>query len=162
MSFATKLLGYAMRIPFIANLANKIASNKLASATQARPHSYSLWSPQDKTDSRPNGYLTWHTVTDKNYFDLHLKPAGADFVNALPSNQKTDEHPFGEVTALFKRKHGLKEGRSSVFFMFFAQWFTDGFFRSSHLDARKTTSNHNIDLAQIYGSNEAIALIRSA
>lgn len=159
MSFATKLLQYATRIPFVANLANKFASNKLASATPARPHSYSLWSPSDKDRSRPCEYLTWYSVTDKNYFDLHLKPAGDDFVHTLPSNQATDECPFGEVTALFQRKHGLREGRSSVFFMFFAQWFTDGFFRSSHLDARKTTSNHNIDLAQIYGSNEAIALL---
>ncbi|PCH61432.1 MAG: hypothetical protein COC05_01190 [Gammaproteobacteria bacterium] len=159
MSFLIKLLGYARRIPGVASIANKIASNKLASATTPRPNSYSLWSPLGKLDSLPSEYLTWHTVTDKNFFDLHLAPANDGFIKTLPSNEETDDFPFGEITALFKRKHGLKESRSSVFFMFFAQWFTDGFFRSSHIDFRKTTSSHNIDLAQIYGSNEEVALI---
>ena len=35
--------------------------------------------------------------------------------------------------------------------MFFAQWFTDSFLRTSHTDYRKNTSNHEIDLCQIYG-----------
>lgn len=159
MSTLNKLLGFAKRLPGVAKLANRIASNKLASATIPRPHSYSLWSPLDKGDASPSEYLTWHTVTDKNYFDRHLAPADDRFMNALPSNEGTTEFPFGEVTALFERKGGMKEDRSSVFFMFVAQWFTDGFFRSSHIDFRQTTSNHNIDLAQIYGSNEAVALM---
>lgn len=158
MSAFIKLLGYARRIPGAARVANRIASNRLASATTPRPHSYSLWSPF-KTGAPPSEYLTWHTVTDKNYFDLHLAPADDSFINTLPSNEVTNDFPFGEVTALFKRKGGMKESRSSVFFMFFAQWFTDGFFRSSHKDFRKTTSNHNIDLAQIYGPNEEVALM---
>lgn len=159
MSALIKLLRHARRIPGFAKTANRIASNKLSSATTPRPHSHSLWSPLDKAGSPPSEYLTWHTLTDKNYFDLHLAPADDSFINGLPSNEKTDDFPFGEVTALFERKHGMEEGRSSVFFMFFAQWFTDGFFRSSHIDFRKTTSNHNIDLAEIYGANEETALI---
>jgi len=159
MSFLIKLLGHLKRIPGVARFANKLASNKLASATVPRPHSYSLWSPLDKTEASPSKYLTWHTVTDKHYFDLHLAPAHDSFINTLPPNEGSNDFPFGEVTALFERKGEMKEGRSSVFFMFFAQWFTDGFFRSSHVDFRKTTSNHNIDLAQIYGPNEAVSLM---
>lgn len=159
MSVLINCLDYARRIPGVARIANKIASNKLASATTPRPHSHSLWSPLDKVDSSPSEYLSWHTLTDKNYFDLHLPPADDSFIKALPSNEGTNDFPFGEVTALFERKHGIRKGRSSVFFMFFAQWFTDGFFRSSHIDSRKTTSNHNIDLAQIYGSNEEVSLM---
>jgi len=159
MSILIKLLASAKRIPGVAGFANKLVSNKLASTTTARPNKYSLWSPVDKPDLSPSKYLTWHTVTDKDFFDLHLPPANSGFVKALPSNDGTDDFPFGEVTALFKRKHGMKESRSSVFFMFFAQWFTDGLFRSSHKDLRKTTANHNIDLAQIYGANEEIALM---
>jgi prostaglandin-endoperoxide synthase 2 len=113
----------------------------------------------DKVGAPPSDYLSWHTVTDKNYFDRHLGPADDLFMSSLPSNDKKDGYDFGEVTALFERKHGLKESRSSVFFMFVAQWFTDGFFRSSHVDFRKTTSNHNIDLSQIYGPNEEITLM---
>lgn len=161
-------------IPSIAHIANYCATNSLASSTTPRPHSYSLWSPLaldkkesllDKEESPcdrevenlppPSDYLTWHTVTDKNYFDLHLGPAKCEFIKNLPSEC--------DVINLFKRGNkmdeGRYEGRSSVFFMFFAQWFTDGFFRSSHKDPRKTTSNHNIDLAQIYGSTEEVALM---
>ncbi len=159
MSLASKLLNVVTKIPGVGKLANKFASNKLASATKPRPHSYSLWSPLGKKNLPPSPYLTWHTVTDKKSFDLHLGPAEESFINALPSNDTTNEFPLGEVTDLFKRKGDMKEGRSSVFFMFFAQWFTDGFFRSSHRNFRQTTSNHNIDLAQIYGANEETALI---
>ncbi|RJG48202.1 peroxidase family protein [Motilimonas pumila] len=159
MSFINGLLDTAKHLPGVANMLNKVASNKLAAATQSRPHSYSLWSPLDKLGAAPSDYLTWHTVTDKNFFDLHLPPARAEYVSQLPNNAPTKDFPFGEITTLFERKSGLKQGRSSVFFMFFAQWFTDGFFRSSHIDPRQTTSNHNIDLAQIYGYNEAVALL---
>lgn len=162
MSILIRLLACVRRIPGVARLVNRIASDRLASVTIPRPHSYSLWSPLDKVDSPPSDYLTWHTVTDKTYFGRHLAPAEDSFIQALPSNETTPEFPHGEVTALFERKHGMKESRSSVFFMFFAQWFTDGFFRSSHINSRKTTSNHNIDLAQIYGHDEEVAwMLRS-
>ena len=46
--------------------------------------------------------------------------------------------------------------------MFFAQWFTDSFLRTSLTDYRKNESNHEIDLCQIYGeehrSDEPAAL----
>jgi len=162
MSLLNNLLSTAAKIPGVAGILNKYVSNKLASVTAPRPNSFSLWSPLGKTGAPPSDYLTWHTVTDKKYFDLHLGPADEAFIKSLPSNANTNEHPFGEVTDLFKRKGGMREGRSSVFFMFFAQWFTDGFFRSSHVDFRQTTSNHNIDLAQIYGANEEVALLLRA
>jgi prostaglandin-endoperoxide synthase 2 len=44
--------------------------------------------------------------------------------------------------------------RSSVLFCYFAQWFTDSFLRKHPLDPRRTTSNHEIDLCQIYGLDE--------
>lgn len=162
MSVLIRLLGCARCLPGVARLVNRMASDRLSAATIPRPYSYSLWSPLNKVDAPPGDYLTWHTVTDKTYFDRHLAPAAGSFIQALPSNDATPEHPYGEVTDLFKRKQGMKEGRSSVFFMFFAQWFTDGFFRSSHVNPRKTTSSHNIDLAQIYGHDEEVAwMLRS-
>nr|WP_232542081.1 peroxidase family protein [Nocardia bovistercoris] len=46
--------------------------------------------------------------------------------------------------------------------MFFAQWFTDSFLRTSRTDPRKNESNHDIDLCQIYGRNiDATNLLRS-
>jgi prostaglandin-endoperoxide synthase 2 len=40
-------------------------------------------------------------------------------------------------------------------FPFFAQWFTDSFLRTDPVDRRKNTSNHEIDLCQIYGLEES-------
>ena len=46
--------------------------------------------------------------------------------------------------------------------MFFAQWFTDSVLRTHPEDRRKNTSNHNIDLCQIYGLTEKEAgILRS-
>lgn len=141
----------------IGNTVNKIATNRLSNSTHPRPNTHSLWSPIGETT--PSRYLSWHSVTDKRYFDLHMCPINKSYTDSLPNNHATEEFPFGEVTQLFARKSELKRGRSSVFFMFFAQWFTDGFFRSNFHDGRETTTNHNIDLAQIYGKDEAVALL---
>ena len=43
-----------------------------------------------------------------------------------------------------------------MLFSFFAQWFTDSFLRTDLRDRRKNTSNHEIDLCQIYGLREEI------
>ncbi len=49
--------------------------------------------------------------------------------------------------------------RSSLLFPFFAQWFTDSILRVHPTDRRKNTSNHDIDLCQIYGLTEETANI---
>jgi prostaglandin-endoperoxide synthase 2 len=55
----------------------------------------------------------------------------------------------------------MTTSRSSVLFMFFAQWFTDSVLRFNPLDRRLNTSNHDIDLCQIYGlTEEAARLLR--
>jgi len=172
MSIASRALDYLdtdkirwirKNIPWLARLINRIATNFLASTTTPRPNAYSLWHDFRDDDNAgvypqparaASDYLTWETVTAKNYFDLHLQPAPQGYIESLPSNEPTDKFPFGEITQLFKRQGDLTTDRSSVFFMFFAQWFTDGFFRSHPEDPNQTTSNHNIDLAQIYGPNE--------
>ena len=149
--------------PWLARLINRLATNFLASTTTPRPNAYSLWRDHlampeaDKTPIPARAaadYLTWEGVTNKRYFDLHLQPAPQGYIDSLPDNEASEQYPFGEVTHLFQRHGEMETDRSSVFFMFFAQWFTDGFFRSDSLDPNKTTSNHNIDLCQIYGADE--------
>ncbi len=63
----------------------------------------------------------------------------------------------GQVTALFERHGAMKPDRSSLLFGFFAQWFTDSLLRAHPIDRRKNTSNHDIDLCQIYGLTEDVA-----
>jgi hypothetical protein len=44
--------------------------------------------------------------------------------------------------------------KSTALFGFFAQWFADGFLRTDPSDSRRNTSNHEIDLCQIYGLSD--------
>ncbi len=69
-----------------------------------------------------------------------------------------------DVTALFRREQEIKSTDTSVLFAFFAQWFTDSFLRTSHEPGRfgQNTSNHEIDLCQIYGlSEDKTTILRS-
>jgi prostaglandin-endoperoxide synthase 2 len=59
-----------------------------------------------------------------------------------------------EAADLFDRGETVTCDKSTVLFASFAQWFTDGFLRSDNSerrDPRRTTSNHEIDLCQLYG-----------
>ncbi|HEY5855836.1 MAG TPA: peroxidase family protein [Aldersonia sp.] len=55
------------------------------------------------------------------------------------------------VSELFRRKKEIPSVDTSVTFSFFAQWFTDSFLRTDPHSWQKNTSNHGIDLCQIYG-----------
>src|SRR5215468_10627272 len=43
--------------------------------------------------------------------------------------------------------------KSTVMFAHFAAWFTDSFLRIDPRDHRKNTSNHDVDLCNLYGLN---------
>ncbi|MCT0200480.1 hypothetical protein KQ313_12420 [Synechococcus sp. CS-1325] len=73
---------------------------------------------------------------------------------ALPDDTPKGPNRWGPVTSLFSRGETMKTDRSSVLFMFFAQWFTDSVLRGDPSDRRKNTSNHDVDLCQIYGLYE--------
>lgn len=107
-----------------------------ADATSPRPRALTLGSD----------YTTWRTLTDRTYTGRHLPPATLDQQDKWP-----DE---ADVVALFRRDQEIKSTDTSVMFMFFAQWFTDSFLRTSRADHRRNTSNHEIDLCQVYGLSE--------
>ena len=136
------------------------AINQIASATPPRPHAFSLWSPVAKPAAPDQqgpvcDYTSWPGLTDRSFSGRHLRPAAQSEIDALPSNASCDPAAgqLGPVTALFQRTQ-MQTGRSSVLFSYFAQWFTDSFLRTSSTDRRKNTSNHEIDLCQIYGLTE--------
>ena len=60
------------------------------------------------------------------------------------------------MVGLFRRDQEVESTDTSVLFAFFAQWFTDSFLRTSHEKGKlgQNTSNHEIDLCQIYGLTE--------
>lgn len=127
----------------IANPAiNAFVIDKLASSTAPRPHAFSLASD----------YTSWKSLTDRSFTGRHLPIADQAYMDFL----KTVD--AGQLSGLFQRPKGnmVPCSHSSAMFPAFAQWFTDGFLRTDLQDPRKNTSNHEIDLCQIYGLNAAV------
>jgi len=114
-------------------LASRLVINYYGYATSLRPRALTL----------EHDYTTWSTLTDRRYTGRHLPPADPDTIAALP--------PESEVNALYLREQEVPSTDTSVWFMFFAQWFTDSFLRTSRDDFRQNTSTQEIDLCQIYG-----------
>ncbi|SFE21270.1 peroxidase family protein [Nitrosomonas sp. Nm166] len=152
----TKLLYLAWKIPYVRMLINRLATNFLASSTTPRPRPYSLWSPDPNPGEGITDYTSWPALTNKRFSGRHLPPAEPAYTNSLPNDIPYDRNAkkSGAITVLFERKGSMITDRSSLLFMFFAQWFTDSVLRIDPSDRRKNTSNHDIDLCQIYGLTE--------
>jgi prostaglandin-endoperoxide synthase 2 len=124
------------RIPPVRHAVSRLGINFYAYATAPRPRPLTLASD----------YTSWKSLTDRSFTGRHLPPADDDYLGSLPSE--------AEVTALFRRERMIPADDTSVLFTFFAQWFTDSFLRTDHTDFRRNTSNHEIDLCQVYGLTE--------
>ncbi|UTT49899.1 peroxidase family protein [Rhodococcus gordoniae] len=123
------------RIPVARRQASRLAIEKYANAVPPRPRPLTLAAD----------YTTWTSLTDRTYSGRHLPP----------STTPPEELPaVGDVVALFLRTREIPSTDTSVWFAFFAQWFTDSFLRTNRKDPRKNDSNHEIDLCQIYGVNQ--------
>jgi len=147
---------------------SKFAINKLANKTPPRPRPYSLWSEVPKPSGRANqgpvsDYTSWPSLTDRSFSGRHLPPCTQAEVDQLPvESEFVNPDETGPITALFKRVEQRNSTKNTMTFPFFAQWFTDSFLRVDATDRRKNTSNHEIDLCQIYGLKETTTdLLRS-
>jgi prostaglandin-endoperoxide synthase 2 len=133
------------RIKPIRRLVSRALINQFGYATSLRPRALSLASD----------YTSWLSLTDRTFSGRHLPPSTAA--------QQADLPPEADVVALYRRERLTPATDTSVMFMFFAQWFTDSFLRTSFTDYRKNESNHEIDLCQIYGRGiDATNLLRSS
>jgi prostaglandin-endoperoxide synthase 2 len=140
------------RIKPLARLINRIAINRLVSRVPPRPNPLSTKDP----------YTSWTSLTDRTWSGRHLPPVLAD----TPTPATTPEGPptVDAVAALFVRDGEMVPcPKSTMLFPCFAQWFTDGFLRTDRSAApgvlrntRKNESNHEIDLAQLYGLNSTM------
>jgi prostaglandin-endoperoxide synthase 2 len=88
----------------------------------------------------------------KNYIGVNLSPTES-FEKNLP--------PIKDLEVLYRKKEGKTKysPKSSLMFPYFVQWFTDSFLRTDRLDQRRNSSNHQIDLCNVYGLNEKITRI---
>ncbi len=131
-----RIAGLVGRVPWLRTTISKRAIQGYCSATSPRPRPHSM----------ACDYTSWPGLTNRVFTGRHLPPVSAAQQEGLPS--------VADVTALFRREKEIKATDTSVLFAFFAQWFTDSFLRTSHDDYRQNTSNHEIDLCQIYGLSE--------
>ncbi|MER7133823.1 peroxidase family protein [Streptosporangium saharense] len=95
-------------------------------------------------------YTSWTSLTDRTYSGRHLPPAAGDDRRRPSPERAADLFARGDVM--------IPCPRSTVLFAYFAQWFTDGFLRGDSnvpRDPRRNTSNHHIDLNQLYGLTPA-------
>ncbi len=150
-SLLMQAIGVLAKVPPLQPVLNRVAINLSVGRTVPRPYPYSLWSPDRReppeTLTTPEPYITWPGLVDRRYTGRHLPPAPADQVSSLPEVER--------VAELFMRRGRFTpSGRTSALFCFFAQWFTDSFLRTASSDRRRNTSNHEIDLCQVYGLDE--------
>ncbi|MEU8271328.1 peroxidase family protein [Sphaerisporangium sp. NPDC049002] len=106
--------------------------------------------PRPEPLSTMADYTSWASLTDRTFSGRHVPPvAGAETGRPTPER----------AADLFTRGDTMIPcPRSTVLFAYFAQWFTDGFLRGdTHVprDPRKNSSNHHIDLNQLYGLDAA-------
>lgn len=129
---------FVSRIRWLRYLISDIAINKQAYSVNPRPRPFSMIAP----------YTTWRSLTNRSFTGRHLPEMEGD--QNLPDIKK--------IVDLWRRKDNteIPSKNTSLFFAFFAQWFTDSFLRTDLTDRRKNTSNHEIDLCQIYGLREDI------
>lgn len=140
------LLQIILRLKGLRAWVNRFLIGRFAGSTPSRPHRFSLWNAQPPEmkvpPPGPSHYTSWPGLLDRSFTGRHLAPV----TRQLP--------PDSETVLIFDRKGPMKPSeRSSVLFCFFAQWFTDSFLRTMP-DLRRTDSNHEIDLCQIYGLDE--------
>ena len=124
------------RTPWLAHRLNAAIVDNAVRKVPARPLRLSTMAD----------YASWASLTDRTWFARYLPPAAQD---GLPDP--------AEVARLFEvRPAGPRlSQRSTLLFPAFAQWFTDGFLMTDD-DRRRTRTNHQIDLCQLYGLTPAM------
>ena len=128
---------FVNRTPWLSRFANGLIVNNATLKAPCRPLALSTQAD----------YTNWSTLTDRSWFSRYLPPAPQD---DLPT--------VAEVASLFKLREGrppVLSDRSTLLFPSFAQWFTDGFLMTDQ-DRRRTRTNHQIDLSQLYGLDHTV------
>lgn len=168
-----KKVGISIIAAFSSEIAAKVSIWFIMRGKVPRPYPFSLWSPEKiKNYLKPDkpkpaeikaakakgrkvqaaDYTSWPSLVDRTYSGRHLGPRD---VGKLPDIAKVEAE-------LYRRPSPdsyIPSPRMSVLFTLLAQWFTDSFLRTDPIDRRMNTSNHEIDLCQIYGLTESTAEI---
>ncbi|GAX43068.1 heme peroxidase [Tolypothrix sp. NIES-4075] len=148
--------------PGFAKKVNKTLINNAILKIPTRPYPFSTMSPYTSWDSLIDRTysglqlppLDWKPLTNENYIGINLTPA-EKFEKNLP--------PIQDLEVLYRKTGETKYSpKSSLIFPYFVQWFTDSFLRTDRHDPRRNSSNHHIDMCNVYGLNPKIThLLRS-
>ena len=142
--------------PGLAKKVNKTLTSNAVLKIPTRPYPFSTMSPytswESLIDRTYSGLhlppLDWKPLTNKNYIGINLTPA-EKFEKNLP--------PIKDLEILYRKTSETKYSpKSSLIFPYFVQWFTDSFLRTDRQDPRRNSSNHHIDMCNVYGLNPKI------
>jgi prostaglandin-endoperoxide synthase 2 len=148
-------------VPWLNSHLNCVVINALVTKGVGRPLPFTLWTATpvggkqlgDPPDE-PVDYISWTGLVDRRFTGRHLPPADKAYGDRLPDVE--------QVVGLYKRAAFTPSKTTSALLCFFAQWFTDSVLRTNIIDRRLNTSNHEIDLCQIYGLDaETAAILRT-
>ncbi|MEG4519992.1 MULTISPECIES: peroxidase family protein [unclassified Microcoleus] len=130
---------------------NKFFLNSIIYKLPTRPLPYSLMGldpqiPGTDIPKKTDTYISWDSLTDKTYTGRHLPP-DPEF------NKEGNLPPLDKVKTLFQKRDGktIYSDKSTLLFPYWVQWFTDSFLRIDQQNRFKNTSNHQIDMCNVYG-----------
>lgn len=148
--------------PALEKWANKFLINNAIYKVPTRPRPYSMMTleptiPGTDIPKKTDTYTSWDSLRDRTYTGRHLPPD--------PSFNQSAALPTPEdLAVLFRKQNGatILSEKSTLLFPYWVQWFTDGFLRTDRNNRLKNTSNHEIDLSNVYGlTSEVTHLLRS-
>ncbi|AFY42912.1 peroxidase family protein [Nostoc sp. PCC 7107] len=141
---------------------NKALLNSLIYKIPTRPNPYSTMTldehiPDTDKKKKTDTYTSWDSLNDRTYTGRHLPPNPK--LNAEGNLPKVED-----LAILFRKRDGktIYSSKSTMLFPYWVQWFTDSFLRLDHTNKLKNTSNHEIDLCNVYGlTRKQTHLLRS-
>ena len=153
---------FVQNTPALEKWANKFLINNAIYKVPTRPWPYSTMTleptiPGTDIPKKTDTYTSWDSLRDRTYTGRHLPPN--------PSFNQSAALPTPEdLAVLFRKQNGetILSEKSTLLFPYWVQWFTDSFLRTDRNNRLKNTSNHEIDLANVYGlTPEVTHLLRS-
>ena len=102
--------------------------------------------PDTDIPKKTDTYTSWESLNDRTYTGRHLPP-NPKF------NSEGNLPKVEDLAVLFRKRDGktIYSPKSTMLFPYWVQWFTDSFLASDHHNKLKNTSNHEIDLSNVYG-----------
>lgn len=132
---------------------NKTLINSLVYKIPGRPNPYSMMTldafiPDTKIPKKTDTYTSWESLRDRTYTGRHLPPDPK-------FNSEGNLPKVEDLAVLFRKRDGktIYSPKSTMLFPYWVQWFTDSFLRIDHYNKIKNTSNHEIELSNVYGLN---------